>query len=115
MHPLDFISARDRPVVDASMRKVFESDEGSTIEAEIVDRAGNVRPYAITGKPVRLGGRTYMIGLGADITLKRRTEQQMVRAKERLDPALSSSSPAPWDWDPRLNRRSFHETWKRIR
>ncbi len=115
MHPLDFISARDRPVVDASMRKVFESDEGSTIEAEIVDRAGNVRPYAITGKAVRLGGRTYMIGLGADITLKRRTEQQMVRAKERLDLALSSSSLALWDWDLRLNRVYFNENWKLIR
>ena len=114
MHPLDFISGRDRAAVDAAMRKVFEAGEGSTIEAELVDRAGNVRPYAITGRPVRLGGRTYMIGLGADITLKRRTEQQMARAKERLDLALSSSSLALWDWDLRLNRVYFNENWKLI-
>ena len=114
MHPLDFVSGRDRAAVDAAMRKVFETGEGTTIEAELVDRAGNVRPYAITGKAVRLGGRTYMIGLGADITLKRRTEQQMARAKERLDLALSSSSLALWDWDLRLNRVYFNENWKQI-
>ena len=114
MQPLDFISGRDRALVESAMRKVFGTGEGSTIEAELVDRAGNVRPYAITGKAVRLGGRTYMIGLGADITLKRRTEQQMARAKERLDLALSSSSLALWDWDLKLGRVYFNENWKLI-
>ena len=34
-----------------------------------------------------------MIGVARDITLRKRTEQQMVRAKERLDLALTSSQP----------------------
>jgi PAS domain-containing protein len=40
-----------------------------------------------------------MIGVARDITLRKRTEQQMARAKERLDLALASSSLALWDWD----------------
>jgi PAS domain-containing protein len=40
-----------------------------------------------------------MIGMARDITLRKRAEQQMVRAKERLDLALTSSSLALWDWD----------------
>jgi diguanylate cyclase (GGDEF)-like protein/PAS domain S-box-containing protein len=114
MHPLDFISGRDRPAMETAMQRVLESGEQAAIEAELVDRAGNVRPYAITGKPIRLGGRVYMIGLGSDITMKRRAEQQMARAKERLDLALSSSSLALWDWDLRLNRVYFNENWKHI-
>ena len=85
MHPLDFISGRDRPAMETAMRRVLEAGEETALEAELVDRTGNVRPYAITGKAVRLGGRMYMLGLGADITMKRRAEQQMARAKERLD------------------------------
>ena len=111
MNPLDFITTRDRAQVDAAMRLVLEKGEEVTIEAEVVDRAGNVRPYAIAGKPLRLGNRTYMIALGSDITLRRRTEQQMVRAKERLDLALSSSSLALWDWDLKNNRVYFNENW----
>jgi diguanylate cyclase (GGDEF)-like protein/PAS domain S-box-containing protein len=115
MQPLDFISGRDRAAVDAAMRRVLGSGEEIALEAEIVDRAGNVRPYSISGKPLRLGGRNYMIGLGSDITLKRRAEQQMARAKERLDLALSSSSLALWDWDLRLERVYFNENWRSIR
>ena len=115
MHPLDFVSARDRPAMDAAMHRVFDKGDEVTLEAELVDRAGNVRPYALSGRPVRLGGRVYMIGLGADITMKRRAEQQMARAKERLDLALSSSSLALWDWDLRIDRVYFNENWKLIR
>ena len=115
MHPLDFISARDRPAMEEALRRVLEAGEETALEAELVDRTGNVRPYAISGKPMRLGGRIYMIGLGSDITMKRRAEQQMARAKERLDLALSSSSLALWDWDLRLNRVYFNENWKMIR
>jgi PAS domain S-box-containing protein len=88
--------------------------EGSTIEAELGRSRGQraaVRHHRQARAP---GRRTYMIGLGADITLKRRTEQQMARAKERLDLALSSSSLALWDWDLRLDRVYFNENWKLI-
>jgi diguanylate cyclase (GGDEF)-like protein/PAS domain S-box-containing protein len=79
-----------------------------------MDRAGNVRPYAFTGKPLRMGGRTYMIGIGRDITLRKRAEQQMARAKERLDLALTSSSLALWDWDLKANRVYFNESWSAL-
>ena len=113
-HPLDFVTPHDRPALDRALRAVLEREEEVSLEAEIVDRVGNVRPYAISGRPVRLGGRTYMIGIGSDITLRRRTEQQMARAKERLDLALASSSLALWDWDLRLNRVYFDENWTQL-
>jgi diguanylate cyclase (GGDEF)-like protein/PAS domain S-box-containing protein len=84
------------------------------IEAEIVDRGGNVRPYALSGKPLRVGDATFMIGVARDITMRKRTEQQMVRAKERLDLALSGSRLALWDWDLRMNRVYFNESWSNL-
>jgi diguanylate cyclase (GGDEF)-like protein/PAS domain S-box-containing protein len=114
MNPLDFVSAKDRELVQASMRAVFEQGREMAIEAEIVDREGNVRPYALSGKPLRVGDATLMIGVARDITLRKRTEQQMARAKERLDLALSGSRLALWDWDLRMNRVYFNESWSSL-
>jgi len=114
MNPLDFVSAKDREAVDHAMRAVFEHGREMSIEAEIVDREGNVRPYALSGKPLRVGDSTLMIGVARDITLRKRTEQQMARAKERLDLALSGSRLALWDWDLRMNRVYFNESWSSI-
>ena len=111
MSPVDFISPRDREAVAAALREVFEHGREMAIEAEVLDRAGNVRPYLLSGRAVTLGGRLHMIGVARDITLRKRTEQQMVRAKERLDLALTSSSLALWDWDLQAKRVYFNENW----
>jgi diguanylate cyclase (GGDEF)-like protein/PAS domain S-box-containing protein len=114
MQPLDFISPRDREHVERGMLGVFEQGREMALEAEIVDRAGNVRPYALSGKPLRVGERTYMIGVARDITLRKRTEQQMARAKERLDLALTGSRLALWDWDLKNNKVYFNESWSAL-
>ncbi len=114
MHPLDFVSPRDREHVESSMREVFEQGREMALEAEIIDRAGNVRPYALSGKPLHVGERTYLIGVARDITLRKRTEQQMARAKERLDLALTGSRLALWDWDLRNNKVYFNESWSSL-
>ena len=111
MHPLDFVSRRDRELVREAMRALLEEGRDMAIEAEIVDREGGVRPYALNGRAVMLGGERCMLGMARDITLRRRTEQQMVRAKERLDLALASSSLALWDWDLAQDRIYFNENW----
>ena len=111
LKPLDFISPADRGAVEATIREVLEKNTEVTIEAEMVDRAGNVRPYAFTGKPLRVGGETYVMGIGRDITMKKRSEQQLLRAKERLDLALTSSNLALWDWDLATNKVYFNEGW----
>ena len=111
MRPEDFISPSDRPLVAKAMREVLENGRDVTLEAEIQDRAGNVRPYNLIGRPVTLGGKLCMIGVARDITLRKRAEQQMVRAKERLDLALTSSSLALWDWDLQGARVYFNERW----
>ena len=62
-------------------------------------------------KPLRVAGETFVIGFGRDISERRRAEEQTIRAKERLDLALSGSSLALWDWDLRSNRVFFNEGW----
>jgi diguanylate cyclase (GGDEF)-like protein/PAS domain S-box-containing protein len=114
MNPLDFVSSRDRESVERAMRQVFEQGREMALEVEVVDRAGNVRPYALSGKPLLVGERRYLIAVARDITLRKRTEQQMARAKERLDLALTGSSLALWDWDLGNKRVYFNESWSSL-
>ncbi|HXZ48557.1 MAG TPA: EAL domain-containing protein [Usitatibacter sp.] len=114
MHPGDFVSVHDRPQVEAALREVLEAGREVALEIEIVDRAGNVRPYAFAGRPLVLGGERFMIGVAGDITLRKRTERQMARAKERLDLALSGSRLALWDWDLRNDKVYFNESWSAL-
>jgi len=111
MHCTDLVSPRDRPAVQAALRDVLDTGREVSLEAEIVDRAGNVRPYAITGKPLRHGDAAFMVGVASDITMRKRAERQTARAKERLDLALSGSRLALWDWDLAADRVYFNESW----
>jgi len=114
MNPLEFVSSRDREGVERAMRQVFEQGREMALEVEVVDRSGNVRPYSLSGKPLLVGERTYLIAVARDITLRKRTEQQMARAKERLDLALTGSSLALWDWDLGNKRVYFNESWSSL-
>ena len=114
MNPLDFVAPRERKAVEEAMRQVFAQGREMALEVEVVDRAGNVRPYALSGKPLMVGERTYLIGVARDITLRKRTEQQMARAKERLDLALTGSSLALWDWDLKNGKVYFNESWSSL-
>jgi diguanylate cyclase (GGDEF)-like protein/PAS domain S-box-containing protein len=107
----DLASAHDRPAVERALREVIERGQEVCLEAELVDRAGNVRPYSISGVPLRLGAQACMLGITRDITLRRRAERQAARARERLDLALRSSRLALWDWDLATDRVYLNENW----
>ena len=114
MKPTDFISLQDRPLVQRAIEDVLERGQEVSLEAEVVDRAGNVRPFLMSARPITIAGRTCMLGVARDITIRQRNEQQMVRAKERLDLALASSKLALWDWDLASDRVYFNENWAKL-
>jgi len=111
MRALDLIVPEDRSVAEAAIRDVLGAGRESSIEVRLRDRTGESRPYAFGVKPLRVAGETFVIGFGRDISERRRAEEQTIRAKERLDLALSGSSLALWDWDLRNNRVFFNEGW----
>ena len=107
----DLASAHARPGIERALREVVERGREVSLEAELVDRAGNVRPCSITGVPLRLGAQACMLGITRDVTLRRRAERQAARTRERLDLALASSRLALWDWDLATDRVYLNENW----
>jgi diguanylate cyclase (GGDEF)-like protein/PAS domain S-box-containing protein len=108
---VDFISPQDRAAVADAIRRVIERGEDVTLEADMLSKNGDEAPYVFHGRALDIGGERYCIGMGRDITERRRAEREIHDAKERLDLALVGSSLALWDWDLAANEIFFSEGW----
>jgi PAS domain S-box-containing protein len=109
MNPLDFVSEKDasrsrRPCARCSSRDARWRSRRRSSTAR-----ATCAPTRCPASRCASADSTFMIGVARDITMRKRTEQQMARAKERLDLALTGSRLALWDWDLRNNRVYFNE------
>ena len=111
MRALDFIADVDRAVVADAMRRIIDAGEDVSMEAHMRHRSGSIAPYAFQGRPLDVDGRRYCIGVGRDITERKRAEHDFQVAKQRLDFALAGSSLALWDWDLATNTVYFNQGW----
>jgi len=74
IHLLDFFGKEDRSKVEASAKKVF-NDGKATVEADLLAKDQSKTPYLLTGRRVTVDGENYLVGLGIDITKRRRLEE----------------------------------------
>jgi len=89
MHPLDFFAGADIDLVQARIADVFAQGQAS-VEASFVSKSGKETPYFFTGLATQIEGKQCLIGVGIDISgrkraeadLRTRTEQQVVTQGE---------------------------------
>lgn len=83
MSPLDFFAGDDRQRVSERIQKVFV--EGTAeVEADLVTKSGARLPYYLTGTRIMVDGRLCLLGVGVDITDRRRAEAALARQAEEL-------------------------------
>ncbi|NJR71893.1 MAG: diguanylate cyclase [Gammaproteobacteria bacterium] len=114
MRSVDFIAPHDRALIADAGKRIIERNEEVTLEADMVNRDQKEFPYVFHGRRLEVRGQRYCIGVGRDISERRRTEREINEAKERLDLALAGSNLALWDWDLRANEIYFSDGWSRI-
>src|SRR6476659_7037754 len=71
MHPLDFFRGHDQTRIRERILEAMETGESST-EALFVAKDGSATPYYFTGHKVSLGALTGLVGMGIDITARKR-------------------------------------------
>ena len=70
----DFFEGDDKALIERRMSNVFR--EGADVaEAELVTKDGRKIPYFFTGRRRYVGGKPHLVGLGIDITDRRRAEE----------------------------------------
>jgi diguanylate cyclase (GGDEF)-like protein/PAS domain S-box-containing protein len=111
MRALDFIADRDRAVVADALARVLDRSDEVSVEAAMRAKDGREAPYAYQARALSIGGERYCIGVGRDVSDRKRAEEEIRAAKERLDLALLGSSLAMWDWDLVSNMVYFNHGW----
>lgn len=84
MQPLDFIAGDDKARVAERIAEVFRTGE-SEVEADFVAKGGGAMPYFFTGVRTVLDGRSCLLGVGIDITERRRAEQEARELNVQLE------------------------------
>ncbi|MBI1175466.1 MAG: diguanylate cyclase [Sideroxydans sp.] len=92
----DFFEGEDSVLIAQKTQEVFVRG-GSSAEAGFLVKSGRKIPYYFTGRRTTIDGQFYLVGLGVDITERRKLEQELVR-QAKTDPLTGVS-----------NRRHFIE------
>jgi diguanylate cyclase (GGDEF)-like protein/PAS domain S-box-containing protein len=86
---VDMYDLADKVKVGEKLRQVFERGDQVFVEGTMLDRDGHGTPYLETGARIECKGKYYLCGMGLDISLRYRQEQQL-RLRERALHAASN-------------------------
>lgn len=89
MHPLDFFVGEEKEHVAQRIREVFENGE-SHVEVDFVTKNSDRIPFYFTGRRIELEGAPYLLGMGIDITERKRTEQALAASEAEMRALFSA-------------------------
>ncbi len=89
MHPLDFILEAEKETLKERIAEVFEKGESFT-EASFVAKGGKTTPYFFTGRRLMFNGLTCLIGVGIDISERRRAELGLRETQGQLEAVVEN-------------------------
>jgi PAS domain S-box-containing protein len=88
MSPFDFIAMEDRILVKKSIEKVFQGGRVN-VEAGFQTARGDVIPYLFTGYRFDQESANYLVGVGLDISVRVKVEQEKEALIQELQGTLS--------------------------
>ncbi|HUL32182.1 MAG TPA: PAS domain S-box protein, partial [Thermodesulfobacteriota bacterium] len=83
INALATIAEEDRAAIADKIRDVFAIGH-ATGEARVLTKTGKKIPYYLTGARAVIGENTYLLGMGIDITERKRAEEERKALREQL-------------------------------
>ena len=85
MSPLDFFIGEDKKRIVEKIQEAFEKEKGEiAIEAEFVSKDGHKAPYFFTGRGLVLDHTQYLVGVGIDISDRKKAEEELRESMDKL-------------------------------
>ncbi|MFP4418380.1 MAG: PAS domain S-box protein [Chitinispirillaceae bacterium] len=113
LHPLSLFAGEDRKLVARRIEEVFETGSGS-VEASLVHKKGTSTPYYFTGQRVEIENQPYLVGLGIDISERRRAETQVKEQRRRMASIIEGTDVGTWEWNVQTGETVFNRRWAEI-
>ncbi len=84
LNPLDLFRDKDRELVEQRIKRVFETGSAS-VEADMITRQGSAIPYFFSGRLIKLEGKPCLVGMGIDITTRKKSEDELKRWQSLME------------------------------
>jgi PAS domain S-box-containing protein len=84
MHPLDFFAGEDKQLLGDRISEVFDRGD-SSVEATFLSKDGSTTPYFFTGRRVTFEGMPCLVGVGIDLSERKRAELALRELNESLE------------------------------
>lgn len=108
MNPSDLFSGDDKIYMQMKSREVFQTGSGYA-ECCITAKGGQKIPYYFTGIRIHYEGKNALLGIGIDISERKKAEAQMRMAIERFNLLARATHDTVWDWDIVQNTMQYNE------
>jgi PAS domain S-box-containing protein len=95
MRGTDFFAGDDQRRVGEAMQRVFAEGQAE-VEADFQTRDGRQLPYHFKGQRSSIGGQTYLLGVGIDISERRRTQQALETERAHLATLVNTIPDLIW-------------------
>lgn len=83
MHPLQFFAQEEKEILETKIRSVFEKGE-DFVEADFLQKSGKKIPYFFTGRRIDYHGENCLMGVGIDITDRKRAQEELSQLNQQL-------------------------------
>lgn len=98
IHPLQFFSPEDQPLLTEKIQNVFENGSDN-VEAPLLTKSGEKIPYYFTGSTINYNSETCLQGVGIDISDRVHAHQLLQTANEQLNTAQHIAKLGYWKWN----------------
>jgi len=96
-HVTDWHAPETRDAVMKAIETVMETGH-SSMDAVLLAKDGRPVPFFLTGVRFEAHDRSYFMGIGIDISERKRSEQMQISAQQRLREAHRLAHIGTWDW-----------------
>jgi PAS domain S-box-containing protein len=106
MHPLDFFDEDEKQLLTEKIQSVF-SKGMDEVEANFLTKARKKIPYYFNGWVTQYEEKTCLLGVGIDITERKKAETELRVSNERFSISAKATDDIIWDW----NLKTDHIWW----